>query len=551
MSMNLIQIQDKLKSLPNDPRVMQLLTGYANGQNPQVPPYLALGELNRRKGEMERAKMEQAGQPPGGTVKDQIEQQAGVMALQQGRQQQAMQNMVRQGMAGPAPAPQGTPQPQAQGQVMAAAGGGLASLAPKGYRSGGVIAFSKAGDVNAAVEEDDDEGEGDDKVLSREAAPTSTAGGPVDAEAELARLLRLREARSGAKPASIMSMADRRKMMAEKDPERYGILNTPIGQDAINRMQDLQRSQRSEFATQREELAKSKPGILQLLGQAAMGTRGQKGGSALASILGGYSELASGAEAKQLQQEQGLRMKELELQKVEAEARNKIDDIKRARADGDLATEEKREMELAKLAKDYNISENSALGRQIAAVSSIVARDRAAKTAAKAKVEAARLNKDKPEKKTDLGDMTQIQFDALVANGADPKDPNTRRIAADNAARALSKSAGTTRAETDAIDRANTAFENKVLMDRNLRKLRTTDPAAYEARLEEIRKEVETQYKVRPDAAAAPATGGAPTKPAADGKVMTMADVRATAKANNKTEAEVIAAAKAKGFKIQ
>jgi hypothetical protein len=32
---------------------------------------------------------------------------------------------------------------------------------------------------------------------------------------------------------------------------------------------------------------------------------------------------------------------------------------------------------------------------------------------------------------------------------------------------------------------------------------------------------------------------------------MTMADVRATAKANNKTEAEVIAAAKAKGFKIQ
>jgi hypothetical protein len=72
-------------------------------------------------------------------------------------QQQAMQNMVRQGMAGPAPAPQGTPQPQAQGQVMAAAGGGLASLAPKGYRSGGVIAFSKAGDVNATVEDDDDE----------------------------------------------------------------------------------------------------------------------------------------------------------------------------------------------------------------------------------------------------------------------------------------------------------------------------------------------------------------------------------------------------------
>jgi hypothetical protein len=511
--MNLIQIQDKLKSLPNDPRVMQLLTSYANGQNPQVPPYLALGELNRRKGEMERAQMEKAGQPPTGTVKDQIEQQAGVMALQQGRQQQAMQNMMRQGMAAPTPVPQGIAQPQPQAQAMAA--GGLASLRP-GYRSGGVIAFREGDLVDPEDDDDDDEKLVDElKTTEKEAAPTALAGGPVDAEAELARLLRLREARSGAKPASMMSLADRRNMMAEKDPERYGILNTPIGRDAIQRLQDLQRAQRSEFATQREELAKSKPGVLQLLGQAAMGTRGQKGGSALASILGGYSELASGADAKQLQQEQALRMKELELQKVEAEARNKIDEIKQARADGDLAKEEKREMELAKLAKDYNISENSALGRQIAAISSIVAGDRKSKIAAKARVDAARLNKDKPDKPTDLGNMIQIQFDALVANGADPKDPNTRRIAADNATRALSKSAGTTRAETDAIDKANTAFENKVLMDRNLRKLRTTDPAAYETRLEEIRKEVETQYKVRPDAAAAPATGGAPAKPAA------------------------------------
>jgi hypothetical protein len=389
--MNLIQIQDKLKSLPNDPRVMQLLTSYANGQNPQVPPYLALGELNRRKGEMERAQMEKAGQPPTGTVKDQIEQQTGVMALQQGRQQQAMQNMMRQGMAAPSPAPQGIPQPETQ----AMAAGGLASLAPKGYRSGGVIAFREGdlveGDDGEDGEKVDEDGE---KVLSRGVAPTSVASGPIDAESELARLMRLREARSGAKPAPVMSLADRRKMMAEKDPDRYGILNTPIGQDAIQRMQDLQRAQRSEFATQREELAKSKPGILQLLGQAAMGTRGQKGGSALASILGGYSDLASGADAKQLQQEQGLRMRELELQKVEAETLNKIDDIKRARAEGDVATEEKLAVDLAKIARDYNISENSALGRQIAAVSSIVSSDRKSKTAAEATVAAAKLRAD-------------------------------------------------------------------------------------------------------------------------------------------------------------
>jgi hypothetical protein len=537
--MNLIQIQDRLKSLPNDPRVMQMLTSYANGQNPQVPPYLALGELNRRKVLIEEQQAASAGQPPGGTVKDQIQQQAGVMALKQGQQQQAMQRMAQQGAMAGGPVPQGTPQPQVQ-----AAAGGLASLAPKGYRSGGIIAFSKGDLVEG---DDEDEGGGGDE---KEAA---VAGDATDIEAMFARLAPLLAAQQKAKVPTVESLDARRKRMAAEDPERYGILNTPVGKGALERLEEVQGSRRAELAKQREELAQSKPGILQLLGQAAMGSRGQQGSSALASILGGYSDLSSGAQAKQLQQEQGLRMKELELQQAKAEAMNKVEDLQRARADGDVASAQKIEMDLARMAKDLGVSVNTLLGKQFSTLGSMVARDRAAKTAAKAKIDAAKLNKDKPEKPTDLGNMINIEFAALVANGADPADPNTRRMAAQNAARALSKSAGTTRAETDAIDRANTAFDSKVLMDRNLRKLRTTNPAAYEARLEEIRKEVETQYKIRPDApaptASAPAAPSA--KPAAGGKVMTMADVRATAKANDKTEAEVIAAAKAKGFKIQ
>ena len=41
---NLIQIQDAIKGLPVDD-VMK----YARGANPDVPAYLALAELNRRK----------------------------------------------------------------------------------------------------------------------------------------------------------------------------------------------------------------------------------------------------------------------------------------------------------------------------------------------------------------------------------------------------------------------------------------------------------------------------------------------------------------------
>jgi hypothetical protein len=543
MSVNLMQIQDKLKGLPNDPRVMQMLTAYANGQNPLVPPFLALGELNRRKVEAERAQMEQAGQPPGGTVKDQIQQQAGVMALKQGQQQQAMQRMAQQGAMGGGPVPQGTPQPQVQ-----AAAGGLASLAPKAYRSGGIIAFRKAGDVNEAVEanENDDE----DKATGEYAG---------DAKAMLAQLMQEAAQRRNIKAPTADTPLENRKKMIAADPERYGILNTPAGKGALERLEEVQGNRRAELATQREELAKSKPGILQLLGQAAMGSRGQQGGSALASILGGYSELASGADAKQLQQEQALRMKELDLQQARAEAMNKVDDLRRAQAEGDIAGEQKAKMDLARIAKDHNVSLNTLLGKQITAAGSLAGRESAAKIAAKGKVDAAKFSKDKPEKLTDLGGLTQIHFNALVANGADPKDPNTKLVAATNAARDLSKSAGTTRAATEQVREANTEFINRTLLDRPLSKLRTTDPAAYETRVKAIRDEIKAEFGVEPTVqprtqaatTAAPKPPAPSATPAAGGKVMTMADVKATAKANNKTEAEVIAAAKAKGFQIQ
>lgn len=408
--MNLIQIQDKLKSLPNDPRVMQMLTAYANGQNPQVPPYLALGELNRRKGEMERAQMEQAGQPPGGTVKDQIAQQTGVMALQQGQQQQAMQRMVQQGMQGAAPAPMGAPQPQAM------ASGGLASLRPKGYRSGGIIAFQQAGSVDDAVEE---------QRIENDDEPAEEY--PTNAKAMLAKLMQEVAARRNMKPPTAESPLETRKRMIKENPEEFGALNKPIGEDAMARLEEIQNARRAELATQKEELAKSKPGILQLLGQAAMNSRGQKGSSALASILGGYSELASGADAKRLQQEQGLRMKELELQQAKAEAMNKIDDLKRARAEGDINAEQKAKMDLARIAKDHNVSLNTLLGKQVSTAGQVVesqrkGEDAAAKRESDAKT--ADLNREQQAKLA----QDRIRAQLNIANRPGEKERIIQRL---------------------------------------------------------------------------------------------------------------------------
>ena len=138
--MNLIQIQDRLKDLPT-----QIIMGYADGGSPQVPPYLALGELNRRK-QMEK----QPAQAPQGTVKDNIEQQVGLLSLQKLRQGQMAQQSAMQGAQAPT-IPEGSPEPTEQPEEeMAMAAGGITRL-PAGdmsFASGGIIAFAEGDLVN-------------------------------------------------------------------------------------------------------------------------------------------------------------------------------------------------------------------------------------------------------------------------------------------------------------------------------------------------------------------------------------------------------------------
>lgn len=140
--MNLVQINERLKDLP-----MQVLQQYANGMNPEVPPYLALGELQRREISQKQMATAQGGQQgPQPSVKEQVEQKAGLMALQQMQQQQAAQQM--QQPRGPMPAPEGVPQPEMQPQAMMARGG-LAGIPVRRdmfeYAGGGIIAFQSGG----------------------------------------------------------------------------------------------------------------------------------------------------------------------------------------------------------------------------------------------------------------------------------------------------------------------------------------------------------------------------------------------------------------------
>ena len=150
--MNLIQVQEHLKDMP-----MRNVLEYANGKSAQVPPYLALGELNRRKQMEQSAKAPQA---PDGTVKERLEKELTGQAtdlMQAGAARQAQSNeAMQQGiMAQPQPVPEGTPQPpQLEEEMPQMAGGGLTALPVndmfKFAEGGGIVAFSNG---DAVVDE--------------------------------------------------------------------------------------------------------------------------------------------------------------------------------------------------------------------------------------------------------------------------------------------------------------------------------------------------------------------------------------------------------------
>jgi len=143
--MNLVKLQDDLKMLP-----MAVLQAKAQGQDPQVPPWLATSVLNERMDAQKKAGLAQGAQGDQPSIAEQLNQKAGLMALQGQQQQQAQQQMMSQMAQAPQPAPENVPQPELQPeeptepQMMAR--GGLARLPvnPRmfDYRAGGIIGFS-------------------------------------------------------------------------------------------------------------------------------------------------------------------------------------------------------------------------------------------------------------------------------------------------------------------------------------------------------------------------------------------------------------------------
>ena len=316
--MNLVQIQERLKDLPT-----QAIMGYANGQNPQVPPYLALGELNRRK------QMEQkAAQPPQGTVKDNIEQQVGMMEMQKMRPPQMPPQMPQQMPQMP---PQGAPaQPNAQ---MAMAAGGLARLPIRemNFGSGGIVAFAEGG---ASSDQEDSANIPFDPATATRRADFA----PALQETTSAR--RFLEAQMGNQ--------DRSNIPEEFAPSKQ----TPIGQEYLNYLAERQgRFKEDEQKFKEKEASRAKRDFFQSLIEAGEATRGQKG---IGALFGGYGR-SSGKFANEADERQSAFDKlRQERSDTDAKLKYEIENLRRAEARGDAKTVYESKVKIAELtqAKD-------------------------------------------------------------------------------------------------------------------------------------------------------------------------------------------------------
>jgi hypothetical protein len=338
--MNLIQIQEHLKDLPT-----QAIMAYANGQNPEVPPYMALGEMNRRKNMEQRA-----AQAPSGSVKDKLESELAQQTALPGIGQGMNMRINPEGMPQPVPAaqPQMAPQmPKMQNPPMARptppqqmaqpggipapgmAGGGLAGLPVHphmfNYAPGGIVAFANPANdqvVPAA----------DEAVASGGAAPDDQ-GIPV----ALANRVLRNQLMGNAGIGMPEDPEELRKKYIAAHPEYAKILNAVPGEaltKLVGELESQNTSQRERF--QQGEGTRGLAALSQALIAAGEATRGQKGmglGSAFGGFGKSFNQSTLDAEDRAAKQQAAERAQTIETIKLQSD----IEGLQRAYAEGNIA----------------------------------------------------------------------------------------------------------------------------------------------------------------------------------------------------------------------
>jgi len=337
--MNLIQIQEHLKDLPT-----QAIMGYANGQNPQVPPYMALSEMNRRKSMEQRA-----AQAPDASVKDKLESELQQEVALPGIGQGMNMRINPAGMPQPMPAaqpqmaprmpampvqpaarsmpPQQMSQPGAIPAGAKMAAGGLAELPVRkdifNYAPGGIVAFA---------DEDNEQVVGEPEVGGEMAGLDKL---PV----QLANKILAKRLTGDMGIPQVQDPEVIRKKYIAEHPEQARLLNSLPGEALTKLASEMELQNQAQRAQFKEgEGTRGLAALSNALINAGEATRGQKGTKGqLGAAFGGFGKTFNASTAEGLDRmakQQGLeRAQTVEKMKLQSD----IDNLQRAYAEGNVA----------------------------------------------------------------------------------------------------------------------------------------------------------------------------------------------------------------------
>ena len=341
--MNLIFIQEHLKNIP-----LEELIKYSNGANPEVPPYLALGEIRRR-----NSIQEEQAKAPDQSVKERDERKALELAsnqlmADQARQQQGSQQLAQQLAQPREEIPENVPQPNVPQNVPTYAEGGIARI-PTGnifkFDGGGIVTFAGGG--------------------------TDTVDNPFYTEEEKPKPKpKVQPKREAAKPDYIqMSVQEAMKEptmprspieILEEKRRTSPVLQKPVAADFEQTIKGLseQDIKNRESAEQRLQDAR-KRNFWQSLINAGEASRM---GGGISSVLGGFGSSYNAAQAAEdearARQEALRRQQDLDMAKINFEIQN----LRRAEERGDIQAAAEHEAKIAQLKQKYLSDRVNALG---------------------------------------------------------------------------------------------------------------------------------------------------------------------------------------------
>ena len=338
--MNLIQIQERLKGLPT-----QAVVSYANGGNPDVPPYLALAELQRRNDVEQAAKK---ATPPDMSVKDRVESKAMEQAsnqlmADQARQQQGGQQLAQQLAQPREEIPEGVPQPNQLESVPTYANGGITRL-PTGnmfnFDSGGIVAFAEGDYVkNPFTEEEKPKQE-------KKSQPKGIATQQPKASPDYTRMAVEQAMQDVPMPRSPMELLEERKKTSP-------ILQKPLGADYESRLRGLEEQDiKNQQAFQERQEAQKKRDFWNSLIAAGEATR--SGGNVFGGFGSAYNAAQAAADERYARQEAQRRQQSMDMARLNFEIAN----LRRAEERGDIEAMAKHEQKIAEIKQ--NMAQNRA-----------------------------------------------------------------------------------------------------------------------------------------------------------------------------------------------